>query len=418
VRVHALAEAAKLSAEAEKLRAEARDLDRPALSRPGTWVALGSALVALIGGIFAIPYGYFNHLKVDADQRKELSELQGEISKSQSQLAEAQRQKLADDVVTLGAAKTKVEQDTLALRKQYAALQATASKEAGQLQATKKALDDASKQESAATWGAFTTLAEATVGKHFIFDNDLGRLAAAVRNLSVTDQGRVEEYLSKQGPPDPTLKFLTAAVMYLATSKAVYNDQLAAITSYKAEDANLPTYFYSYAWQIVVRADTPLKMDQRVALATQAYAQLKKQAGFTATSPLMVTFLSTMSHDLISKVRDPYIDHLRAVWQIPPQALGQGRTEVACGAITGQPCLVRAAAASGDIVVLSSRAIPYMPVDHPPQYEYKVDSIEFHLADLRAWVAASPKLGPLSNPGSEALKTIPDEEFLNLLNGH
>lgn len=101
-----VAETRKLRAEALKLRAEARDLNRTPWQRPGIWVGLGSALVALVAGLIAIPFQVLTRMKTIADQQKTISEQQAEISQQKEELSNEAVLKAQQDL-------TKAQQDAL-----------------------------------------------------------------------------------------------------------------------------------------------------------------------------------------------------------------------------------------------------------------------------------------------------------------
>jgi hypothetical protein len=93
------AETRKLEAEARKLEAEAKDLSRTPWERPGTWVALGSAVIAMVAGLITIPTGYFSRLKTIADQQEKISKQAVEAAETRRELSQAQRDRLDDQVV-------------------------------------------------------------------------------------------------------------------------------------------------------------------------------------------------------------------------------------------------------------------------------------------------------------------------------
>jgi hypothetical protein len=84
------AETRKLEAEALKLEAEIEDLHRTPWQRPGTWVALGSAVVAITAGLITIPTGYFSREKTIAEQQRQISEQAVEAAKTKLELNQAQ----------------------------------------------------------------------------------------------------------------------------------------------------------------------------------------------------------------------------------------------------------------------------------------------------------------------------------------
>ena len=135
----AQAEVRKLEAETAKLEAEIRDLNRTPWQRPGTWVALGSGLVAIVAGLITIPSGYFSRIKTIAEQQQKISQQAADISKQAVDAAQQkaalneiesalQQHKLKDQLEAMQAEKAAIEKDRQRSLAEFRVKEAAAAK--------------------------------------------------------------------------------------------------------------------------------------------------------------------------------------------------------------------------------------------------------------------------------------------------